>query len=47
MSVPGWRLRALRGDQRNRWVVDVSGNLRLAFAFDGEHAYEIALEVHH
>ena len=44
MSVPGWRLHALRGDQRNRWAVDVSGNLRLTFAFDGEHAIEVDLE---
>ena len=44
MSVPGWRLHSLRGDQKDRWAVEVSGNLRLTFAFDGEHAIDVDLE---
>ena len=47
MGVPGWRLHPLRGGQRNRWAVDVSGNLRLTFAFDGEHAVDVDLEDYH
>jgi proteic killer suppression protein len=47
MSVPGWRLHSLRGDQKDRWAVEVSGNLRLTFAFDGEHAIDVDLEDYH
>ena len=47
MSVPGWRFHSLRGDQRDRWAVDVSANLRLTFAFDGEHAIDVDLEDYH
>ena len=47
MGVPGWRLHPLRGDKRDRWAVDVSGNLRLTFAFDGEHAVDVDLEDYH
>lgn len=47
MNLPGWRLHPLRGDQRGRWAVAVSGNLRLAFAFDGEDAIDVDLEDYH
>jgi len=47
MSVPGWRLHSLRGDQKDRWAVEVSGNWRLTFAFDGEHAIDVDLEDYH
>jgi proteic killer suppression protein len=47
MNVPGWRFHALRGSQKGRWAVAVSGNLRLTFAFDGEHAVDIDLEDYH
>ncbi len=47
MNIPGWRLHSLRGDQKGRWAVDVSGNLRVTFAFDGEHAIDVDLEDYH
>ena len=47
MNVPGWRLHRLRGDQKERWAVAVSGNLRLTFAFDGEDAVGVDLEDYH
>jgi proteic killer suppression protein len=47
MNVPGWRLHPLRGDQKGRWAVAVSGNLRLTFAFDGEDAVAVDLEDYH
>jgi proteic killer suppression protein len=47
MNVPGWRFHALRGPQKGRWAVAVSGNLRLTFAFDGEDAIDIDLEDYH
>jgi proteic killer suppression protein len=47
MNVPGWRFHPLRGTQKGRWAIDVSGNLRLTFAFDGEDAIDIDLEDYH
>jgi proteic killer suppression protein len=47
MSIPGWRLHPLRGTEKGRWAVAVSGNLRLTFAFDGEDAIDIDLEDYH
>jgi proteic killer suppression protein len=47
MNVPGWRFHPLRGGQKGRWAVAVSGNLRLTFAFDGENAIDIDLEDYH
>jgi proteic killer suppression protein len=47
MNVPGWRFHPLRGPEKGRWAVAVSGNLRLTFAFDGEHAIDIDLEDYH
>jgi proteic killer suppression protein len=44
MNLPGWRLHPLRGDRLGRWAVDVSGTLRLTFAFDGEDAVGVDLE---
>src|SRR5260370_646616 len=36
MDAPGWRLRLLRGGLADHWSVDVSGNWRLTFSFEGE-----------
>jgi proteic killer suppression protein len=47
MSIPGWRFHPLRGTEKGRWAVAVSGNLRLTFAFDGEDAIDIDLEDYH
>jgi proteic killer suppression protein len=47
MNVPGWRFHPLRGPQKARWAIAVSGNLRLTFAFDGEDAIDIDLEDYH
>ena len=38
MNLPGWRLHPLKGSMQGSWAVSVSGNWRLVFAFDGEHA---------
>jgi toxin HigB-1 len=47
MNVPGWRFHPLRGTRKGRWAIDVSGNLRLTFAFEGEDAIDIDLEDYH
>lgn len=33
--------------QQGRFAVSVSGNLRLTFRFDGEHAVDVDLEDYH
>ena len=38
MNAPAWRLHPLKGDLGGHWSVDVSGNWRLTFAFEGEDA---------
>jgi proteic killer suppression protein len=47
MNIPGWRFHPLRGTEKGRWALAVSGNLRLTFAFDGEDAIDIDLEDYH
>ena len=35
MDLPGLRLHALKGKQKGSWAVEVSGNWRLVFRFEG------------
>jgi proteic killer suppression protein len=47
MNAPGWRLHRLRGELENHWAVDVSGNWRLTFAFEGEDAVLVDYKDYH
>lgn len=47
MNAPGWRLHRLRGELENHWALDVSGNWRLAFAFEGEDAVLVDYKDYH
>jgi proteic killer suppression protein len=47
MSAPGWRLHELRGGLAGHWSVDVSGNWRLTFAFEGEDAVLVDYQDYH
>lgn len=38
MAVPGWRLHQLKGELDGHWSVDVNGNWRLTFMFEGVDA---------
>ena len=38
MNAPGWNLHSLRGELEGYWSVQVSGNWRLIFTFEGEDA---------
>jgi proteic killer suppression protein len=38
MAAPGWRLHELKGNLSGHWWVDVSGNWRLTFKFEGADA---------
>lgn len=47
MNVPGLRFHPLKGRQKGRYAVAVSGNWRITFAFDGEDAIDVDLEDYH
>ena len=41
MNLPGLRLHPLKGRLKGTWAVDVSGNWRVTFRFDGKDAVAI------
>lgn len=45
--LPGARLHPLKGERQGQWAVNVSGNWRLVFAFEGEHATDVDLVDYH
>ena len=47
MNAPGWRLHRLRGDLAGHWSVDVSGNWRLTFRFEGDDAILVDYQDYH
>lgn len=47
MNAPDWRLHSLKGDLGDHWSVDVSGNWRLTFAFEGEDAILVDCQDYH
>ena len=38
MDLPGWKFHGLRGNLKNHFSVNVNGNWRLTFTFEGEDA---------
>ena len=47
MNAPGWRLHALKGDLAGPWSVDVSGNWRLTFTFEGKDPVLVDYQDYH
>ena len=47
VNAPGWRLHRLHGELAGHWSVDVSGNWRLTFAFEGEDAVLLDYQDYH
>ena len=47
MNIPGLRLHSLKGAERGRWSVWVSGNWRVTFEFRDGHAYILDYEDYH
>jgi proteic killer suppression protein len=41
MNLPGLRLHKLTGDLKAFWSVEVSGNWRVIFRFEGQDAFEV------
>jgi proteic killer suppression protein len=47
MNLPGYRWHQLKGPRKGTYAVDVSGNWRITFRFDGEDAIDVDLEDYH
>jgi proteic killer suppression protein len=47
MNIPGFRLHALKGEEKGRWSIWVNGNWRLTFEFRDGHAYVLDYEDYH
>lgn len=47
MNASGWRLHELKGNLAGHWSIDVSGNWRLTFAFEGEDAILVGYQDYH
>jgi len=47
MNLPGLNLHELHGDRKGTWAVNVSGNWRVTFAFEGNDANRVDYEDYH
>jgi proteic killer suppression protein len=47
MNLPGFDFHPLKGNRKGTYAVSVSGNWRLTFRFEGEHAVDVDLEDYH
>lgn len=47
MDLPGFRLHMLKGDYKGFYAVDVSGNWRIVFRFEGSDTTDIDLIDYH
>ena len=47
MGIPGFNLHPLKGKQKGRWAVSVTGNWRVTFEFREGHAYILDYEDYH
>jgi proteic killer suppression protein len=45
--VPGYRLEALKGDQRGRYSIRVNDQYRITSRFEGGHAHDVTCEDYH
>ena len=41
MNLPGYRLHRLKGELAGHWAVDVVGNWRITFRFDGPDVFDV------
>jgi proteic killer suppression protein len=47
LNAPGWNLHRLAGELKDHWAVNVSGNWRLTFKFEGEDAVLVDYQDYH
>ena len=47
MNMPGFRLHALKGAEKDRWSIWVKGNWRITFVFDNGNVQILDYEDYH
>ena len=47
LNAPAWRLHRLSGNLANHWSIDVSGNWRVTFTFQGQDAILVDYQDYH
>jgi proteic killer suppression protein len=47
MNLPGFDWHPLKGNRKGAYAVSVSGNWRITYRFEGEHAEDVNLEDYH
>ena len=47
MRFPGYNLHALKGERKVEWSVEVSGNWRVTFRFEGTDVTDVGYEDYH
>ena len=47
MDLPGLKLHELKGKRKETWAVNVSGNWRITFVFDGADVVNVNYEDYH
>ncbi len=47
MALPGLDLHPLKGNQRGRWAISISGNWRITFGFTGNDVDAVDYEDYH
>ncbi|MGH8603384.1 MAG: type II toxin-antitoxin system RelE/ParE family toxin [Gammaproteobacteria bacterium] len=47
INLPGYGFHRLKGKRKGAYAVSVSGNWRITFRFEGEHAVDVDLEDYH
>jgi proteic killer suppression protein len=47
MDLPGYKFHSLKGDRAGEYAVTVTGNVRITYRFDGQHASAVNLEDYH
>lgn len=47
MNIPGFRLHPMKGNRKGDWAVDVNGNWRITFRFEGTDVCDVNYEDYH
>jgi proteic killer suppression protein len=47
MDLPGYKFHPLKGDRAGEYSVTVTGNVRITYRFEGQHAVSVHLEDYH
>lgn len=47
MDLPGYKFHTFKGDRAGEYSVTVTGNVRITYRFDGQHATSVNLEDYH